>query len=484
MTTSTDPSSSEQSCDTVIYLGPRDDEGTDAESPPVFLPALNAGDQRGVMSRVLRGSSAELPPKYRSLERRQGGGRSPGRRSSGSPSSSQQGTPVRSLSLVNSSRQSTGSLPRSPKGKMPLYGKVAGYRQPPSEAATSSPRISLTPSHSGLSGRSRGSVGEIWVDSQPNCDRDLVSAPTLTPQYDNSGIYGYMDEHKKAMIQQWVEGQSRGGPSIPPSHLTGVDSLAWLQERAEEQAQGQYTALTQFKVASSSASSCSSPPPGETQAVVEVERPDPSSRLQELHETTRAHSPKEASPRREAEPLNLNLRGSVPPPPPLRGGRAEAGQEEEECRSKASSGSRGSSRRSDVGTTTEGLGTATTTTKQTFNTKLQDPFGAPRKVALPRASPEKVPGTRTLDELYQHCEQLVETLSQASEELKSRDNSEECLRISGIDDIEIYSVEEGSEGSVEVGCVILLLAGNAVYPNYIRAGRAITSIPANFLTTR
>ena len=53
MTTSTDPSSSEQSCDTVIYVGPRDDEGTDAESPPVYLPALNAGDQRGVMSRFV-----------------------------------------------------------------------------------------------------------------------------------------------------------------------------------------------------------------------------------------------------------------------------------------------------------------------------------------------------------------------------------------------------------------------------------------------
>jgi hypothetical protein len=46
---------------------------------------------------------------------------------------------------------------------------------------------------------------------------------------------------------------------------------------------------------------------------------------------------------------------------------------------------------------------------------------------------------------------LVETLSQASEELKAREGGrEEGLRISGIDDIEIYSVEEGSEGSVEV----------------------------------
>ena len=332
---------------------------------------------------------------------------------------------------------------------MPLYGKVAGYRQPPTDPlVATSPRLSLTPSASGLSGRSRGSGGEIWVDSQPNCDKDLVNA--LPAQYDNSAIYGYMDEHKKAMIQQWVEGQARGGPSIPPSHLTGVDSLAWLQERAEEQAQGQYTALTQFKMASSLTSSCSSSPAIETQAVVEVERVD-GDQTDQVEQGPPAS--KEPSPRRECE-LNLNLRSGVPPPPPLRGGRTEAEQpEDEECNSKASSGSRGSSRRSDVGTTTEGLnGSATSSqsNKPTFNTKLQDPYRAPRKVALPRASPEKIPGTRTLDELYQHCEQLVETLSQASEELKAKDGSEECLRITGIDDIEIYSVEEGSEGSVEV----------------------------------
>ena len=55
---------------------------------------------------------------------------------------------------------------------------------------------------------------------------------------------------------------------------------------------------------------------------------------------------------------------------------------------------------------------------------------------------------------FKHCEALVETLSQASEELKAREGGrEEGLRISGIDDIEIYSVEEGSEGSVEVSTI-------------------------------
>lgn len=37
-----DPSSSEQSCDTVIYLGPSIDEATDGEHPPSlnYLPSL------------------------------------------------------------------------------------------------------------------------------------------------------------------------------------------------------------------------------------------------------------------------------------------------------------------------------------------------------------------------------------------------------------------------------------------------------------
>jgi kinesin family protein 26 len=37
-----DPSSSEQSADTVIYVGPT--EETDGEHPPVYIPSLNSGN--------------------------------------------------------------------------------------------------------------------------------------------------------------------------------------------------------------------------------------------------------------------------------------------------------------------------------------------------------------------------------------------------------------------------------------------------------
>ena len=54
--------------------------------------------------------------------------------------------------------------------------------------------------------------------------------------------------------------------------------------------------------------------------------------------------------------------------------------------------------------------------------------------------------------LCSHCEQLVETLSQASEELRARESgrSTSAAGSLNIDDIEVYEVSEGSEAEVEV----------------------------------
>ena len=141
-----------------------------------------------------------------------------------SPNSSQQSTPVKTLpsksNMLQVSPLNTGSLPRTPKGKMPLFGKVAGYRQPAAsmDQAGQNPRLSIT--GSGRSTRSQMSEPlpnpaaekrEIWVDSKPICDRDLVSAQ-LPQQYDSNAIYGYMDEHKKANDTA----VGRGSGHIPP----------------------------------------------------------------------------------------------------------------------------------------------------------------------------------------------------------------------------------------------------------------------------
>lgn len=54
-----DPSSSDFSADTVIYVGPCPDDATDNEHPPVFIPHLNSGDNRCAMNKVLKGSAVE-----------------------------------------------------------------------------------------------------------------------------------------------------------------------------------------------------------------------------------------------------------------------------------------------------------------------------------------------------------------------------------------------------------------------------------------
>ena len=518
MTTSTDPSSSEQSCDTVIYTGPRDDEGTDCESPPVFLPSLNSGDQRALMSRVLKGSSAELPPaRYRSLDRKSPRSPiSPMVHSARSPVSSQHSTPVKTLSGLGKPPSNTGSLPRNPRGKMPLFGKVAGYRQPPTGPGTPEHgpgHNRLSVSGSGISGRSRlsgsgsghltpvNSGGEIWVDSAPVCDRDLVPGAGLLPQqYDTNAIYGYMDDHKKAMIQQWVEGQATNlhSSAQPPSHLTGRDSLAWLQAHSEARAAeaasmaSGYKCLTQFKMAESSTSEASTEEQEQERVYVNVHRSHEDGDEEMM--TDPYCGP--GAEMKNGERLGDNDdRGEIPPdhlgrdnlqiaPSSSAGNRGDsenqpcqhesenkcreegetggksfvsAKQEEKvpgcnfDDRSIASRSSTASSRKSDVGTNTD------SGHPPLRNLRNQDPFGSSRKLTLRRTSGEPGQELKSLDELYSHCEALVETLSQASEELRARETGLHQSESNGLDtESEIYEVSEGSEASVEVGCEIIL----------------------------
>jgi hypothetical protein len=107
-----DPSSSEQSADTVIYVGPSDDQ-TDGEHPPVYIPSLNSGDNRCAMGKALRGSSAERQPS--SLR--------------GSPAksklpSSAEGSPAKSAKSSKIPVRPSGATPKSPQ-----IGRQVGHRQ-------------------------------------------------------------------------------------------------------------------------------------------------------------------------------------------------------------------------------------------------------------------------------------------------------------------------------------------------------------------
>ena len=124
------------------------------------------------------------------------------------------------------------------------------------------------------------------MDTVPSCDKDVITAPhhphhhpqllvpgyehhhpamQQQPGYDIQSLYGYMDEQKKQMIQEWVEGQSLTHqprpPGPPPPNLTGLESLAWLEAASglsnAISSSNTYRVFAHFKMAESSTSSCS-----------------------------------------------------------------------------------------------------------------------------------------------------------------------------------------------------------------------------------
>ena len=135
--------------------------------------------------------------------------------------------------LVILGRGSGGSLPRTPKGKMPLTGKVAGYRQQPQ-----------------------------WQQQQQQNQQQNQQHPN--PNSDpNLAIYGYMDDQKISMIQNWVECQSNQRHVVhQQQHQKAMmqhtsknqaepEPFAWLNEGQEATLDEGCKVLTQFKTVES-----------------------------------------------------------------------------------------------------------------------------------------------------------------------------------------------------------------------------------------
>ena len=186
---SADPSSSEQSCDTVIYVGPIDD-ATDGEHPPVYLPSLNSGDHRCSMSRALRGSTVDRPA---------------GQQQSGRSPIHHQGKKETTAVAPSRSPQIQRKVAKcEPAQQTSKHGNVVSNE----EQWIDGPRFNKT-----RISQARMQVvrhqREMWVDGppvepvQPPVASVIATAANQTPLG-----YGFMDQHKQGMIRQWVENQS------------------------------------------------------------------------------------------------------------------------------------------------------------------------------------------------------------------------------------------------------------------------------------
>ncbi|KAF6211249.1 hypothetical protein GE061_014366 [Apolygus lucorum] len=210
-----DPSSSEQSADTVIYVGPT--EETDGEHPPVYLPSLNSGDNRCAMNKALRGSLVDQ--KLRTL------------------SKSVPASPQRSVTDESkySSSYRKQSKPNSTKSSPVRQGKGGGPT-PREEQWVDGPRVLKSKIHEGRNihmGRER-EKRETWVDG-----------PRLANGTSAGGAYGYMDSHKKSMIRKWVENQSvhisKSRPHHKDSSFKSLDDVRGRASGQEDEAPSSFT---------------------------------------------------------------------------------------------------------------------------------------------------------------------------------------------------------------------------------------------------
>ncbi|XP_058796972.1 kinesin-like protein CG14535 [Phymastichus coffea] len=211
-----EPSSSDLSADTVIYVGPSADDATDGEHPPVYIPSLNSGDNRCAMNRVLRGSAVEKPARI-----------------------DEERSPVHKPAKLakQMSSPSHGSTPKASPARKP----VSKLAQAQVQVSTSPPSSKALPST--LTPATTGTSDEQWIDG-PRISRlrvaearhllsdathkreTWIDGPMQQQQHQQqyhhshhhhqlqqqlampSASYGYMDSYKKSVIRKWVENQS------------------------------------------------------------------------------------------------------------------------------------------------------------------------------------------------------------------------------------------------------------------------------------
>lgn len=217
-----DPSSSDLSADTVIYVGPAD-EGTDGEHPPVYIPSLNSGDNRCVMSKALRGSSAEHRPKASTLQKPSTSTEhpksSPAKTATSSKTSPAHSNIPKPSPVRNPAKQSTKTLDTKTPANTSDEQWIDGPRISKSRVAEA---------RHFMKEACHVKKRETWIDGPLQADvQGLAQA--------NSVGYGYMDSHKKSMIRKWVENQTTQIQKV--KHST----------RSEHKSKESFKELTTFK---------------------------------------------------------------------------------------------------------------------------------------------------------------------------------------------------------------------------------------------
>ncbi|XP_075555507.1 uncharacterized protein LOC142587983 [Dermacentor variabilis] len=208
---SSDPeytSSSEQSCDTVIYVG-RHQDFTDNEGPPPALEAvLSAPTPQNSPARTVTAKPPESPARH-------GGGGSalgPAVARPETSATSKCAAANRDACSSPSAAESHGKAHHTLKKSH--RGGGASAKDPPMTSASTASQDAAAAS---AAGGARRASDELWIDgprfSKPRFDSRTLEQLQKEQWVDGpavaAAVYGYMDDHKKNMVERWVQEHSR-----------------------------------------------------------------------------------------------------------------------------------------------------------------------------------------------------------------------------------------------------------------------------------
>lgn len=289
-----DPSSSDFSADTVIYMGPSDE--TDGEHPPVYIPSMNSEDNRCAMNKALKGSGVEKPSKIPAKKnanatiakpqspitvQRTDSPKRAQPLQSHSPSTNERltsspihGSPIKMVQqniyspspkmpsspykYPSAGVNNKGSNVPTPKGsplRRPNTVGIAPQQESPKRKTSEEkwidgPRVSrakVAEARHLLREINHVKQCETWIDgpnTQPPRSLTATSLPgAAAAAATAAGGYGFMDSHKKTMIRQWVENQTT-------QILTSSSSTTSSPQHTPAQKPNNFH-LTQFKTSRS-----------------------------------------------------------------------------------------------------------------------------------------------------------------------------------------------------------------------------------------
>ncbi|XP_045533318.1 kinesin-like protein CG14535 [Pieris brassicae] len=218
-----DPSSSDLSADTVIYVGPLDD-ATDGEHPPVYIPHISSGDIKSSLSKTLRGSI--IDQKHKSSLSKVVEEKSPIHKLYATPKSSPLKTALPPAYTPKSSPLHT-AIPKAVPIKKAMQKHAEDGKSTSDEQWIDGPRISkskLAEARHNIIKETQGNKKETWIDGPmqeskmplqfesvpipPNANSMSLQLGILNSYTGENIGYGYMDNHKKNMIRKWVENQT------------------------------------------------------------------------------------------------------------------------------------------------------------------------------------------------------------------------------------------------------------------------------------